>query len=129
MNCNTPPRYATNGIQGEKMLYIYDGTEYGFLTAFLQAFLDKDALISSRDKQLVLGYEPCFIQTDMLRVQKAAARLKTFDGECLRDLSTLLRSGENDSEQVAFEYLRLLAQTRRPIRNNLANPVVFKANE
>ena len=111
------------------MLYIYDGTEYGFLTAFLHAFSDKDALLSSRDKQLVLGYEPRFIQTDIPRVKKAAARLKTFDGECLRDLSTLLRSGENDSEQVAFEYLRLLAQTRRPIRNNLAIPIVFKTNE
>lgn len=111
------------------MLYIFDGSENGFLTAFLQAFTDENALLSSRDKQLVLGYEPVFVQTDIPRAQKAAARLKTFDGDCLRDLSTLLRCGQPDCEQVAFEYLRVLAAARRPVRNDLANPAVFKASE
>ena len=109
------------------MLYIFDGTVYGFLTAFLEAFHDENALLCSREKQLVLGCTPVFVTTDEARAKKAENRLKSFDGDCLRDLQTLLRCGKSDSEQVAFAYFRALAKNKRPIRNDLSKSEVFQA--
>jgi hypothetical protein len=42
------------------MVYVFDGTEQGFYTAFLAAYHDEYALLSSRQLQLPLGYEPKF---------------------------------------------------------------------
>ena len=47
-----------------RMVYIFDGTENGFYTAFLSAYHDDYALLSSKQIQLPLGYEPKFIKTD-----------------------------------------------------------------
>lgn len=111
------------------MLYIFDGSEDGFLTAFLRAFDDENALVCSRDRQLVLGFVPVFVDTDTQKAKKALERLKSFDGLCARDLKLLLRCGQGDSEQVAFAYLRELAKRKRPIRNDLSKDEVFRANE
>ena len=109
------------------MIYFFDGSENGFLTAFLQAFADENALLTSKKTQLVLGQTPLFVQTDAARAEKAKARLQTFDRQCLHDLDLLLRCGEEDNEQVAFEYFRFLAQAKRPVRGRLSAPAVFKA--
>ena len=111
------------------MLYVYDGSENGFLTAFLAAFSDPQAVLSSKNKQLLLGQTPVFIETDHARAKRALERLRTFDRETPRDLAWLLRSGEADNEQVAFEYLRFLASEKRPVRNQFAEACVFKAIE
>lgn len=111
------------------MIYFFDGTTDGFLTAFLQAFSDENALLSSKKIQLPLGQEPLFVKTDSQRAQKAKARLCSFDRGAMHDLSFLLRSGEEDSEQTAFLYLKLLAQKKRPVRNMLALDAVFEAME
>lgn len=111
------------------MLYIFDGSENGFLTAFLLAFLDENALISSKKEQLVIGYTPVFVKTDAVRAEKARRRLCELDKKCLFDLRMLLRSGKPDNEQVAFDYLRFLANEKRPVRNRLHEPQVFRAME
>lgn len=111
------------------MLYVYDGSENGFLTAFLAAFSDEHAVVSSKNEQLLLGQTPVFVTTDHARAEKALARLRVFDREVKHDLGLLLRSGESDNEQVAFEYLRFLAREKRPVRNRLAEEVVFRAVE
>ena len=111
------------------MIYFFDGSEDGFFTAFLQAFHDENALLTSKKTQLILGEEPLFVQTDSAKAHKAKERLKTFDSYCLKDLDLLLRSGEADNEQAAFEYFRLLAKEKRPIKNQLAVPAAFKAME
>ena len=111
------------------MIYFFDGTESGFLTAFLQAFHDENALLSSRKTQLPLGQEPIFVQTDETRAERARARLKELDRGCLRELSLLLRCGEEDGEQVAFLYLRAIAKAGKAVRSRLAEPTVFAATE
>lgn len=111
------------------MIYFFDGSENGFLTAFLEAFHDEHALISSRKTQLLLGETPIFVQTDEARALRAKTRLLSFDKECLRDLALLLRCGKADNEQVAFGYLRALATHKAPVRNMLTNRVVFIAVE
>ena len=111
------------------MLYIFDGSKNGFLSAFLQAFPDENAVLTSRNAQLVLGETPVWITTDACLAQKAEERLLSFDRNCMYDLDRLLRSGMENHEQIAFRYLRVLAKHKRPIGKRLADPDVFAAVE
>ena len=111
------------------MIYIFDGSKTGFLTAFLQAFTDENALLTSKQTQLPLGAEPLFVRTDERLAQKAENRLISFDRDCMRDLDILLRCGMEDNEQAAFRYFRLLAKEKCPIGKRLAEPDVFRAVE
>ncbi|MBQ8309265.1 MAG: TIGR03915 family putative DNA repair protein [Clostridia bacterium] len=109
------------------MIYFFDGSESGFLTAFLAAFHDQNAIVTSKRTQMILGQEPVFIHTDEGRANKAKARLYTFDKHAAHDLSLLLRCGDEDNEQTAFLYLRFLALQKRSVRNMLAETAVFDA--
>lgn len=109
------------------MVYFYDGTKKGFLTAFVTAFQDKNARICSKNVQLFLGEVPTFVSTNEKKAEAAKKRLTQFDKNALSDLDVLLRSGMDNHEQIAFLYLRTLATVKRPIRNRLALPEVFDA--
>jgi len=109
------------------VIYLFDGSTYGFLTAFLAAFHDENALLVSKTTQLYIGETPITVRTDETRAQKAAARLTKLDKKALHDLDILLRCQESDNEQVAFLYLRFLAKTGGPVRNRFAQPCVFQA--
>ena len=109
------------------MIYIFDGTKNGFLTAFLAAFSDPEALLTSKQAQLPLGSQPVFVQTDEARAERAKNRLLAFDRDCMQDLDRLLRCGMPDNEQVAFGYFRVLAEQKRPVGNQFAIPEVFAA--
>ena len=111
------------------MIYFFDGTKYGFLTAFLAAFSDANARLYCSDGQLALGENPVFIQTDENRAKRAENRFLSFDRDCMRDLDTLLRCGNPEKAQIAFSYFRLLAQVKNPIGKRLAEPAVFAAVE
>ncbi len=111
------------------MMYFFDGTKYGFLTAFLAAFSDVDARVYSGNGQLALGESPVFVKTDEYKAKRAENRFLSFDRDCMRDLDTLLRSGNPEKGQIAFAYFRLLAQIKRPIGKRLAEPAVFAAVE
>ena len=111
------------------MFYIFDGTQAGFLTAFVRAFTDEQAVLSSKQAQLPLGQTPVFIDTNLITAEKAGERLTCFDRHALHDLDTLLRSGMDENEQIAFRYFHLLATEKRPIGKQLAEPVVFQAVE
>ncbi len=109
------------------MIYLFDGTMVGFMTVFVQAYHDKEASVTSKQTQLPLGQEPVFVTSDEGLARRAAERLTSFDRHALEDLDILLRSGEKDNEQVAFDYFRLMATLKRPIGRRLAEPAVFKA--
>lgn len=111
------------------MFYIFDGTPQGFLTAFVRAFTDESAVLSSKQAQLSLGQNLIFVETNPDVAQKAAERLQSFDRTALHDLDILLRSGMQNNEQIAFRYFRLLATEKRPIGKRLADPDVFTAVE
>ena len=111
------------------MTYFFDGTKYGFLTAFLAAFSDEKARLYCADGQLMLGEDPIFIKTDEEKGKKAENRLLSFDRDCMEDLDTLLRSGMPEKSQIAFAYFRLLSKTKHPIGKRLAEPAVFAAVE
>lgn len=111
------------------MLYLFDGTTEGFLTAFIHAFQDSEAILSSKTVQLYLGQGQVCVETDFPLAKRAQNRLLSFDRECLRDLEILLRCGMEDNEQVAFCYLRFLANAKSPVSRRLAEPDVFRAVE
>lgn len=109
------------------MIYFFDGTKNGFLTAFCAAFQDESALITSTKAQLRLGEESAYIKTDENTAKKAEERLSSFDRDFLYDLDILLRSGMPNHEQLAFRYFRLLAKHKHPVNKRLAEPDVFEA--
>lgn len=111
------------------MVYIFDGTKSGFLTAFVLAYSDPDAVLASDKIQLPLGQTSVFIKTDEARAEKVKNRLLAFDRDCMRDLDTLLRSGMERREQIAFGYFRVLAREKRPVSKRLAEKEVFEAVE
>lgn len=111
------------------MLYFYDGTKAGFLTAFLQSYDDENAVVSSRSSQLLLGERSVFVETDEARADRAEARLCSFDKNFPHELSFLLRSGEDCAEQTALLYFRVLAKHKRPVSQMLTDEAVFKAME
>ncbi|MBQ9713763.1 MAG: TIGR03915 family putative DNA repair protein [Clostridia bacterium] len=111
------------------MVYVFDGTKIGFLTALLIAFSDPVAIVTSKQTQIPLGMTVMQVHNDPVRAKKAEERLFSFDPDCLFDLDRLLRSGMQNNEQLAFRYLRFIAQEKRPVSKRLANPDVFAAVE
>ncbi len=111
------------------MIYFFDGSKEAFLTAFLEAYPDEEAFLTSTQKQLTIGQESVFVQADDRRAAKAERRFLQLDKNCLSDLSVLLRSGQDGHEQIAFRYLRKLARAGRPVRRMLADEDVVAAVE
>jgi len=111
------------------MTYFFDGSKNGFLTAFLRAFSDEEAILTSQNAQLSLGQESEFVAADEALAGKAERRLKEYDKECMNELDLLLRSGESDRDMVAFRYLKKIARGKRPVRSMLADDDVLAATE
>lgn len=111
------------------MLYCYDGTKEGFLTAFLTAYTDEHARLCHDTTQILLWETPVYIQTDAQKAKKAQNRLLSFDKNCLFTLDRLLRCNHVEKSQIAFAYFRRLAQMKKPIDSRLAEEEVFTAME
>ncbi len=111
------------------MLYVFDGTKIGFLTALTQAFDDREAWVTSKQVQLQLGQGQVCVESNFDLAARVEKRLLLFDRECMRDLDILLRYGEETNEQIAFRYFRLLAQEKTVVKNRLADLDVFHAVE
>lgn len=111
------------------MIYFTDGTKESFLTAFLAAYSDEEAYITSSQAQLALGQKSVFVGADSARAARAEQRLLSFDKDCIEELTMLLRSGEPEREQLAFGYLKFLSEERRPVRGMLAKSEVLAAQE
>jgi len=111
------------------MLYQFDGTKEGFLTAFTMAYTDEDALLSSKTVRMRIGDRQVCVETDFRIAEKAENRLLSFDRNCMDDLDFLLRSGMENNEQIAFLYFRFLAKCKRPVGKRLAEQDVFHAVE
>lgn len=111
------------------MIYLFDGTNEGFLTAFLTAYADPEAALATGGVQLPLGVQAVNIETNHEKAEKAKKRLLSFDKHCTHALSQILRSGDSDKAEVAFGYFRLLAQKKRPVREMLAEEAVRRADD
>ncbi len=111
------------------MLYLFDGSKQGFLCALIKGYGHREAQLTSKRVQLLLGQEQVCVETDFSLAERVENRLLSFDADCMRDLDFLLRSGEADNEQVAFRYFRALANAKTNISKRLADLDVFRAVE
>ena len=111
------------------MVYLFDGTKNGFLTAFCTAYCDKNAQLTSAQVQLRMGEECVRGPTNFNTAKKAEERLSSFDPDFAYDLDILFRSENPNYAQIAFRYFRLLAENKAPVNKRLANPDVFAAVE
>ena len=111
------------------MIYFYDGTAECFLTAFLAAYADENALLTSVNAQLVLGQQTVFVQPNAEKAEKCRRRLLSFDPDCMKDLDLLLRSGEPQKDMIAFRYFKLIAREKAPVRKMLSEGDVIAAVE
>ncbi len=111
------------------MIYFYDGSADAFLTAFLLAYPDEDATLTSGGKQLAIGQETAFVRADPARAEAARKRLEQLDKNCMHDLDMLLRSGDHTRDMVAFNYFKLIATRGCPVRKMLAEDAVIAAEE
>ncbi len=111
------------------MIYFYDGSKEAFLTALALSFRDSEPYLTSGNKQLVLGQQTVFVRTDAARAKRIEERLVSFDKDCMRDLDTLLRSGDPNRDNIALSYFRLIAEKKRPVRGMLGEDAVLAANE
>lgn len=111
------------------MIYIYDGTRDGFLTVFPTAYTDREALLISTQRQLVLGQQTVTVQTDRERATRVKKRLLSFDVKCIQDLEIILRCSDPLRDDVAFRYIKLIAQKKRPVREMLGEDAVMTAKD
>ncbi len=109
------------------MIYFFDGTNDGFLTAFLCSYYDANAQFACDKTQLSIGQECITVKTDAETAHKAKERFMQLDGDCLGELDLLLRSGEENKSQIAYRYMKLISEYKRPVRGMLANEDVLQA--
>ena len=111
------------------MIYLYDGTAEGFLTAFWVSYSDADAITATDGFQLPIGAEAVTVTTDLEKAEKAKKRFLSFDKKSMHDLKYMLRSGDADKDLTAFNYFRLLAKEKRPVREMFSHEAVVRADD
>jgi len=111
------------------MIYFIDGSKDAFFTAFLRAYYDENAFLSSSQCQLSLGQESIFVKADPTLARRVEKRFMQLDRKSMKDLDYFLRSGDARREQIAFRYFLLLAKNGRPVRSMLSHPDVLAAEE
>ena len=104
-------------------IFITDGTTDAFFTAVFDAFNQKDSVITS-DKSVQLSIDSEVIRTvcnteKCERVKKGIAK---YDRYAEEEITFALRSCDPLKEQVAFEYIKKLMQTKAPINKLLNMP-------
>lgn len=111
------------------MIYFYDGSKEAFFTAFLAAYGDDGAVLVSGNSQLSIGQRSVFVPADANRAAKCERRFLQYDKNCLHDLDRMLRSCDCARDKTAFEYFKLIAEKKRPVREMLSEPAVIAAEE
>lgn len=111
------------------MIYFFDGSKDAFLTAFVRAYRDGAANLTTGNCQLTLGQGCIFVTSDKETACRCAARLTSFDKDCMHDLSLLLRSKDEHRGQIAFAYFKLIALRKHAVRGDFSSDAVVAATE
>lgn len=111
-------------------IYLTDGSEECFYTAVFDCYNHKDSLItSSRDIQLPLGSNITEVQSDETKAARVRNKISQFDIAAPDDIMLVLRSGEGNKEQVAFEYIKLIMKHRKPVRTMAHLPEIIEMED
>ena len=110
--------------------YITDGTEDCFYTAVFDCYRDRDGTITSRhDVQLTLDGGIKRVRTDVGKAARVKRKIEACDGRAAKDIALMLRSCAPDREQRALEYIRVLVENGRPVRDMTNLPAVLAAED
>lgn len=111
-------------------IFITDGSPEGFFTAVFDAFNQKDAIITSdMHVQLELDSEVIRVIPDAGKSGRVLRGIYNSDRYAAEEISLVLRSCNPLKEQIVFEYIKKLVQTKFPIRKRLSLPEVIKFND
>lgn len=109
-------------------IYVTDASWEGFYTAVFLAFRQKDSLITSDENvQMSLDCNLIKVVSDSEKCKRVCAKLNKIDSGAEREIDLILRSCDPLKEQTALEYIRLIINHGKPVRNLFTNPTVLKA--
>ena len=110
-------------------IFITDGSPISFFTAVFDAYSQKDCMITAdQDFQLSLGYELIRVECNTEKYTRIRQAIFKYDSFAEEDILLVLRSCNRQKEQIAFEYIRKLFQTKAPIRKRLSLTEVINFN-
>lgn len=110
-------------------IFITDGTPDTFFTAVFDAFNLKDSVITS-DENVQLSIDSEVIRTiyNAEKCKRVKQGIAKYDPYAEEEIMFALRSCDPLKEQIAFEYIRKLMQTKAPINKRLNLPEVIEFN-
>ena len=110
------------------MVYIYDNSYEGFLTALFDGYNDPDALIYASHYPGPPMLESRFVGTDPSKSTRLQRGIETKLGKLiLRDVYLLYLADTPDHGKVTLEYIRFCFQIGKGARNLRYEPVVKSA--
>lgn len=111
-------------------IFICDGTPACFFTAVFDAYNEKNCVITSdREIQLSLDSETVTVVTDGTKSARVQKGIYECDSEALDDVLLVLRSCDSLKEQTAFEYIKLLLKSKKPVKKAFNLPEVIEFND
>lgn len=111
-------------------IFITDGSSDSFFTAVFEAYREKECVITScEDVQLSFDSEIVRVEYDEVECGRVQRGILRRDGGAIDDILLVLRSGESLKEQIAFDYIKRLLESERPINKAYNLPEVIIFNE
>ncbi len=115
---------------GPAVIYRYDGTFDGFLTAVFEGYARRrpvKAITAREELQMGWGQEEIFLATDQEKARRVEAGIrKKIGGTALHMVEVCFWSGEEDKDTALYHYLRAGFDLGRRIYHSLTHPHVLR---
>ncbi len=110
-------------------IFITDGSCDGFFTAVFDAYRLPDAAITSDNRiQLSFDCEVERVNADGAKSERVKRGLSKYDRSAVADILLVLRSGNGDKEQIAFEYVKTIFDKKTCVKKafNIPSVEIFR---
>lgn len=112
------------------IIYLTDGKIKTFYTAVFYAYNKQDCIITSSENiQLTFDSNIIKVYAEEDKAQRVLNKLRQTDDLAQDEIALVLRSSDALKEQTAFEYIKLLVKSGKPVRGNLSTPIVLETEE
>lgn len=111
-----------------KNVYHTDGTPVAFFTAVFNAYKDEKGYITSSNCfQTSLGDTWREVAPDEEKAARVVKKIREVDPHAFQEIDLILRTPDDDKEQAAFEYLKLVLKYGKHTREKLTLSAVRRA--
>ncbi len=114
---------------GPAVIYRYDGTFDGLLTAVFEAYARRrevKAITARKELQMGWGQEEIVLTTDVEKARRVESGiLKRMGGAALQRAEVCFWSGEEDKDTILYRYLRAGFDLGRRVYHSLTHPDVL----